>query len=161
MGSTHERSPCVQRDGISRTLTRAPTWANPDSIGCVFICIDLRTGPCGPHNKCGLLCRSDSNNTTWFVALTEEQLTASPCGRPSDDWFHWQLLFSSPTAARNHKRHRTRYPAGLLSSCQGIGWRCCLGSVGRTCRSFLSMVAVCHPVCEQTAASAAAWARFA
>ncbi len=88
----HERSPCVQREGISRTLTRAPTWANPDSIGCVFICINLRTGPGRTHNECALLCRSDSNDTTWFVALAEEQLTASPCGRPSDNRFHRRLL---------------------------------------------------------------------
>jgi hypothetical protein len=48
----------------------------------------LRTGPCGPHNnKCGRLCRSDSNDTTWFVALIEEQRTAT-----TDYRFHRWLL---------------------------------------------------------------------
>jgi hypothetical protein len=48
----------------------------------------LRTGPCGPHNnKCGRLCRSDSNDTTWFAALIEEQRTAT-----TDYRFHRRLL---------------------------------------------------------------------
>jgi hypothetical protein len=47
----------------------------------------LRTGPSRTHDQCGLLCRSDSNDTIWFVALTEEPPTAI-----TDYRFHWSLL---------------------------------------------------------------------
>ena len=48
----------------------------------------LKTGPCRTHNQCDLLSRSDSNDTIWFVALAEEQLTAI-----TDYWFHnWSFL---------------------------------------------------------------------
>ena len=149
-------------------MTRAPIWANPDSIGCVFICFDFWFLP-EPGRAEGepQFHRLDSNSTIWFVALAREQLTASPCGRPSDNRFHWWLPFLNAECGSlneerrrvpvrqlsvlhsafcilrlNYRRHRIRYPGGLLSSCQGIGGRFCFGSVGRICRLFLLAVVI-------------------
>jgi hypothetical protein len=75
VGLIQVRSPCRQREAISRTFRRAPIAAKLDSRGFAFICSDFwfdsESRPIEFNIQPG---RSDSHDTNWFVALSEEQL---------------------------------------------------------------------------------------
>src|SRR5436190_22223602 len=73
-GLIHLRSPYRQRGGTSRTVRRAPIAANLDSICFAFISFDLSFHTEAHRAEFKIqFRRSDSDDTSWFVALAEEQ----------------------------------------------------------------------------------------
>ena len=69
---------CFQSRNATLAIMRAPTAANLDSMCLAFIGFDLwfQSETHRTKDEVQLRRRSDSNDTTWFVALAKEQLAA-------------------------------------------------------------------------------------